>query len=80
MNAFLEIEQANAEALLEATKDHEIVKFKLANSKQNDNTALIWDEYMKQQGKIELLELLKVEFETVFKVSEEDEALIKIDE
>ena len=71
--AFLEIEQANAHILIEATKEHDIVKYNLSKKKL-DNMQLVWDEYNKQIGKAELVSLLKKEIETVFKVADSDDS------
>jgi hypothetical protein len=75
LNAFLEIEQLNAQTLIEASEDHEMIKVKSFKDKVEllqPRFLQVWDNYNKQIGKIELLSLLQKEFETVFKVVEID--------
>jgi len=70
--AFLEIEQTNAQTLIEASEDIDEVKKRLKLTKEKQIS--VWDNYNRQQGKAELVALLKKEIETVFKVADSDDS------
>jgi len=70
--AFLEIEQTNAQTLIEASEDIDEVKKRLKLTKEKQIS--VWDNYNKQIGKAELVSLLKKEIETVFKVADSDDS------
>ena len=71
--AFLEIEQLDANTLIAASEDHEFKKVAAYKEKIEllyPEFLSVWENSSEQIGKIDLINLLKKEIETVFKVAD----------